>query len=124
VRQIVVLQQELLGNRPVAGVRAVADMPVANAKTADAEPAHRETEIERNDLPDRERPERDDLYDHDDRAYGEVVADVRQVLGVSPVASEDFPAPAPHKPFKPRPYLTASASPVGANARERGPPSA
>jgi len=127
VRQIVVLQQELLGLRPVAGLRAMADAPAAVAEIADAEPARRETEPgdrpERNDLPDRERPERDDLYDYDDRAYGEVVAGVKQVLGVAPVEPEFRTSmPAPIKPFKPHPRPTASASAVGANARERGPP--
>ena len=45
-----------------------------------------DSERERSDLPDRERPDRNDLndlYDYDDRAYGEVVADVRRVLDVS-----------------------------------------
>ena len=136
VRQIVVLQQELLGNRPVAGVRAAADAPAAAAPTADAETADAEPtrrERERSDLRDRpERNDLNDLYDYDDRAYGEVVADVRQVLDVAPAEDEDFPAhvkaPAPrasagnHRQPNRRAHLTASASAIGANARERGPP--
>jgi hypothetical protein len=134
VRQIVVLQQELLGNRPVAGVRAMADIQRA-ATDVPAQPrAQAEDDIERSDLPDRERDRNDlnDLYDYDDRAYGDVVADVRQVLNISPAAGPDFPADvkAPvlrvpagtHRKPNHRARLTASASAVGANARERGPP--
>ena len=141
VRQIVVLQQELLGNRPVAGVRAVADIQPMAADSSVQPREHAEPDAERSDLPDRERPDRDDLndlYDYDDRAYGEVVADVRRVLNFSPADGPDFPAdvkahassvsPSLRAPAgtqrKPnhRTRLTASASAVGANARERGPP--
>jgi hypothetical protein len=128
VRQIVVLQQELLGNRPVAGIRAVADAPTAVARTTDAEPAQRETE--RSDLADRERPERNDLYDYDDRSFDQAVDGVRQTLGVSAAqdvaaeANASTPLPVIDGGNEPRQrtWLNASASPRGANARGRGPP--
>jgi hypothetical protein len=143
VRQIVVLQQEVLGLRPVAGVRVVAEKAadaIPSPAPSPSEPGGLSPTLPRgageglsdrteNDLADRERSdlsERDDLYDYDDRAFPEVVAGVRRTLGVAqgPVSGVSaVPAGVTGRgKARPRARLNASASAVGANARGRGPP--
>ncbi len=106
VRQIVVLEQEMLGLRPVAGVRAAA-AAVASSVGAAAEPdvaATDEADDERGDFeragderPDfercdlRDRPDPDDLDDYDDRPAEQVIAALRRDLG-APVSFAGFAA--------------------------------
>jgi hypothetical protein len=145
VRQAIVLQQELLGLRPVAGARAgIALAEAAHAPSNPAPPPSQPlglgpalssgageglSDRTENDLADRERSDLDDLYDYDDRSFPEAIAGVRRTLGVAhdpdfAVAGADVAVAGANGGGKSRPCarLSASASAVGANARGRGPP--
>jgi hypothetical protein len=89
VRQIVVLEQETMGLRPMPERRmAAAERPSSSQpKAAGPLPLPQagegqDGERERSDLADRERDDLDDLYDYDDGPLEQVLAGVRKVLRV------------------------------------------
>jgi hypothetical protein len=129
VRLSIVLQQELLGLRPVPGARlpavkdATAEKPAAAAperELRDTETADTETrETDREQLHDR-----DDTHDYDDRSYDEVIDAIRTEFEIPagvPVAAKAPRKPGGGKP-KIRTEILASASAPPAFRLEHGPP--
>jgi hypothetical protein len=96
VRQIVVLEQETMGLRPIPEARAAARPSPSHreavgpspgsspgqALSRDAEERHDNERREPSDLKDRERSDLDDLYDYDDGPLEQVLAGVRKALKV------------------------------------------
>jgi hypothetical protein len=129
VRLSIVLQQELLGLRPVPGARlpaakdAIAEKPAADAperELRDTETGDTESrETDREQLHDR-----DDTHDYDDRSYDEVVDAIRAEFEIPagvPVAAKAPRKPGGGKP-KIRDEILASASAAPAFRLEHGPP--
>ncbi len=132
VRQIIVLEQELLGQRPVPVARAAA------ARPADTQPAvsNRRAPNQSADSDLRERSDLDDLNDYDDRSFQQVLSGIHEALDLPvPMTAMEalaaraapavaaktlaFAAAAP-KSWA-RSHLTASTA-LATPRHERGPP--
>jgi hypothetical protein len=133
VRQVIAQQQELMGLRPVPGIRVAVAAPAA--ETSEQPTVERNDAREASDLRDREyddlrdRSDLDDYDDYDNRPYEQVMAsihdDLRRISKPRPVETEPARKAAivpVNAEMRLREELLTSAAAPAPHRRERGPP--